>query len=183
MTRPELVAVLEKIFIQLDPHLRSRLCLVGTSSALLQGIELPVNDIDLLAKNRETVNDFIAALSEYSVLSAPSLLDGGVQYFASITVSGIRVEVSTVEIPTKSTFKEVTGRGPWLHQNRQTIGETSIQAVALELRIATELLRNRVDRLMPLVRHFAQTSETALLLEVLRAEGLESVFEELKGRA
>lgn len=179
MTKSELVSVLRKVFARLDPHLTSSLCLVGTSSALLQGISLSVSDIDLLAKNRTAVDDFATAMEGFPVLAAPRLLEECGQYFASFEVDGIHVEVSTVEFVSESDFKEVTGQGPWIHQFSLDLGEAAVPVVALELRLATELIRNRADRYLPLIQHFRQAGETSLLIEALKTEGLDSRYREL----
>ena len=182
MTKSKLVSVLREVFVRLDPHLTSSLCLVGTSSAILQGVPLPAHDIDLLAKNRTAVDNFATAMAGFPVLASPRLLEGCGQYFASFHVDGIHVEVSTVEFVTESDFKEVTGQGPWMHQCSFDLGEAAVPVVALELRLATELIRNRADRYLPLIQHFKQTGETPLLIDVLKTEGLDSRYRELDGQ-
>lgn len=181
MTKSELVTVLQEVCSKIDTQLASDLCLVGTASALLQGVLLPARDVDLLAKNRAAVDAFADAMKGFPVLTAPLLLEGCGQYFASFEVDGCVVEASTVEFSTESDFKEVTGQGPWIHHSLHCFGETALPVVALELRLATELLRNREDRYLPLVRHFQRAGETPLLVDVLKAEGLEAKYQELLG--
>ncbi|SEG76859.1 hypothetical protein SAMN05444920_104424 [Nonomuraea solani] len=56
---------------------------VGTSAALLQGVHLPVGDIDLLVTRREDVDTFAAALSPFPCLYAASWLPEASQYFTN----------------------------------------------------------------------------------------------------
>lgn len=45
--------------------------LVGTAAALLQGVELPTGDVDILVKRREDVDAFAASLVGFPVPVAP----------------------------------------------------------------------------------------------------------------
>src|SRR4051794_23255741 len=69
----------------------------GTSAALLQGVQLPVGDIDLLGARREDVDEFGAVLASFPCLHAASWIPESSQYFASYEVHGVKVEMSTVE--------------------------------------------------------------------------------------
>lgn len=54
--------------------------LVGTSAALLQGVNLPVGDVDFLVKTRSGVDAFSQALSSFDCLEAPEYLSHDRQY-------------------------------------------------------------------------------------------------------
>ncbi|MGP3931337.1 hypothetical protein [Nonomuraea sp. KM88] len=136
----------------------------GTSAALLQGVRLPVGDVDLLAARREDVDTFAAALSPFPCLYAPSWLPESLQYFTRYEVNGVHVEISTVERETDSDGMECVGRGPWQHYVMIACGAYRVPVVRLELRLATELLRDRPDRYEPLLDHLAAHSFDAELL-------------------
>ncbi|HEX4815420.1 MAG TPA: hypothetical protein VFV66_21970 [Nonomuraea sp.] len=128
-----------------------RVC--GTSAALLQGVPLPAGDIDVLLATREDVDTFAAALSSFPCLHAASWLPESWQYFTRFEVKGIELELSTVERPVDSDAMECTGAGPWRHYVLIPCGAHQVPAVRLELRLATELLRDRPDRYRPLLDH------------------------------
>ena len=123
--------------------------IVGTSAALLHGVQLPAGDVDVLLKNREGVDAFSAALSPLKCLSPPSYLEWG-QYFAAFEINGVKVEFSTVEMPNESDTCECTGPGPWIHCSRVTCNTRRVPVVNLELRLLTELARGRADRYVPI---------------------------------
>ncbi|TMR17520.1 hypothetical protein ETD86_23120 [Nonomuraea turkmeniaca] len=60
----------------------------GTSAALLQGVHLPVGDIDLLVAGREDVDTFAAALEAYPCLYPASWIQEAMQYFARYEING-----------------------------------------------------------------------------------------------
>ncbi|WP_327087886.1 hypothetical protein OIE66_37075 [Nonomuraea sp. NBC_01738] len=128
----------------------------GTGAALLQGVDLPVGDIDLLMSRREEVDAVAAALSSFPCLYAPAWLPESQQYFARFEVKGVDVEISTVERETSSDCMECIGRGPWEHFVLVPCGRFRVPAIRLELRLATELLRDRPDRYEPLLAHMAR---------------------------
>ncbi|MEV0827231.1 hypothetical protein [Nonomuraea rubra] len=145
----------------------------GTSAALLQGVELPVGDVDLLAARREDVHLVAAALSAFPCLNAASWLPGSAQYFARYDVNGVQVEISTVERETDSDGMECVGSGPWRHYVLIACGPHRVPVVRLELRLATELLRDRPDRYEPLLDHLAARGfDEALLDRAMTANGL-----------
>lgn len=127
-------------------------CLVGTGAALLQGVELPAADIDILVKERKDIDMISKALSSFKCLTPPKWLPESFQYYASYEVNGIEVEFSTVEVESSADTIETFGRGPWEHYNSITCGTYTIPAVVLELRLLTELYRDRPDRYEPLLR-------------------------------
>ncbi|WP_049567474.1 hypothetical protein [Nonomuraea sp. SBT364] len=136
----------------------------GTGAALLQGVQLPVGDLDLLLARREDVDTVAAALSPFPCLYATSWLPESAQYFARYEVNGVHVEISTVEQETDSDGMECVGRGPWQHYVMITCGSYRVPVVRLELRLATELLRDRPDRYEPLLDHLATYGFDAALL-------------------
>jgi hypothetical protein len=60
---------------------------------------------------------------------------------------------------------ECIGRGPWQHHVLITCGRHRVPVVRLELRLATELLRDRPDRYEPLLDHMAVRGFDADLLD------------------
>jgi hypothetical protein len=133
----------------------------GTSAALLQGVRLPVGDVDLLVARRKDVDAFAAALSSFPRLYAASWIPESSQYFARYDVHGVHVEISTVEQETDSDGMECVGRGPWQHYVLIACGPHRVPVVRLELRLATELLRDRPDRYEPLLARSAPRSRQA----------------------
>ncbi|WP_327108674.1 hypothetical protein [Nonomuraea glycinis] len=145
----------------------------GTSAALLQGVQLPVGDVDLLMARREDVDTVAAALSSFPCLYATSWLPQSSQYFARYEVNQVHLEISTVEQETDSDGMECIGRGPWEHYVLITCGSHRVPVVRLELRLATELLRDRPDRYDPLLDHLAaQGFDPDLLDRAMTARGL-----------
>ncbi len=127
--------------------------LVGTGAALLHGVPLPAADIDILVKERHSVDAFGSALSAFRCVDAPAWLPQAKQYYGSWEVHGVGIEISTVEIASDGDTAECIGRGPWEHFVPLACGHYSIPTVALELRLITELSRNRPDRYEPLVQY------------------------------
>ncbi|SDJ43978.1 hypothetical protein [Nonomuraea jiangxiensis] len=128
-----------------------RVC--GTSAALLQGVPLPAGDIDILLADREDVDVFAAALSSFPCLYPASWIPESSQYFTRFAVNGVEVEFSTVETQVDSDGVECAGSGPWRHYVLITCGSHRVPVVRLELRLVTELLRDRADRYGPLLDH------------------------------
>jgi hypothetical protein len=124
--------------------------IVGTAAALMQGVQLPAEDIDVLLRKRAGVDSFSAALSSWRCLSSPTYLESSKQYFASYDIDGVEVEFSTVEGDNESDTGECTGLGPWIHYSLVTCGSVQVPAVGLELRLLTELARGRADRYVPI---------------------------------
>ncbi|QFY05483.1 hypothetical protein GBF35_01240 [Nonomuraea phyllanthi] len=133
------------------PATAYRVC--GTSAALLQGVPLPAGDIDILLSGRKDVDTFAAALSPYPCLYTASWLPASSQYFARFEVNGVDVELSTVERQADTDAMECVGSGPWQHHVLIACGSHQVPVVRLELRLATELLRDRADRYDPLLDH------------------------------
>ncbi|MEU6713785.1 hypothetical protein ABZ897_20110 [Nonomuraea sp. NPDC046802] len=132
-----------------DTDMAYRVC--GTSAALLQGVRLPVGDIDILLASREDVDTFAAALSSFPCLYTASWIPESSQYFTRFQVKGVQVELSTVERQADSDAMECLGSGPWQHHVLITCGSHHVPVVRLELRLVSELLRDRADRYDPLL--------------------------------
>ena len=127
--------------------------LVGTGAALLQDVPLPTGDIDILVRERESVDAFGSALASFKCRFSPAWMPEARQYYADYEVNGVGVGISTVEAETESDGLECVGRGPWEHYALVSCGPYTIPAVALELRLVSELLRDRPDRYTPLIQH------------------------------
>ncbi len=68
---------------------------------------------------------------------------------------------------------ECIGRGPWEHYVLVPCGPHRVPVVRLELRLATELPRDRPDRHEPLIDHLARRGFDPDLLErAMTARGL-----------
>jgi hypothetical protein len=85
-------------------------------------------------------------------LEAPVWLAEARQYFARYEVNGVKVEISTVEVASDADTIETFGRGPWEHFSLLPCGHYTVPTVGLELRLITELVRNRPDRYQPLIQ-------------------------------
>ena len=68
-------------------------------------------------------------------------------------MNGVEVGISTVEVARDTDTRETLGRGPWERFTYLPCGRHSVPTVALELRLITELVRDRPDRVHPLIRH------------------------------
>ncbi len=148
-------------------------CLVGTSAALLHGVELPAADVDILVKERTDVDTISRALSPFRCLSVPAWLPDSRQYYASWEINGVEVEFSTVEVESDSDTIETFGRGPWVHSVLLPCGPYAVPTAALELRLITELARNRPERYQPIIRYMQQNGcDIDLLQRGMDAAGL-----------
>ncbi len=148
LVRDVLIAVLDQA-LPACAHVEYRL--VGTGAALLQGAALPAADVDLLFKQRADLKAFGAALVDYTCLSAPAWLAETAQYYANYDVLGVEVGLSTVEHDTALDCLETMGSGAWEHFSWLPCGPYRVPTVALELRLITELYRQRRDRYLPLL--------------------------------
>ena len=113
-------------------------------------------DVDILVKERESVDAFALALAPFTCLVAPAWIPHGRQYYAEYEVDGVRVGISTVEWETDADGIECLGRGPWEHYVCASCGPYAVPAVALELRLVSELSRDRPDRYIPLIQHLRE---------------------------
>lgn len=127
--------------------------LVGTGAAVLHGVSLPAADIDILVRVRSGVEAIGAALSRFRCLAAPAWMAGSRQYYANYEVCGVEVGISTVEVDSDTDTRETFGRGPWERFALLPCGRHTVPTIALELRLITELFRNRPERYLPLMEH------------------------------
>ena len=125
--------------------------LVGTAAALLHGVKLPAADVDLLARDRRGVETIAAALEGFPCTQPPQHLEAAMQYFAEFRVDGVAVQISTVEVEEETDTLECVGGGPWVHFSELRCRGQRVPAVALELRLLSELRRGRDDRVAPLL--------------------------------
>ena len=143
--------------------------MVGTASSWLRGIVLPVGDIDVLARTRLTVDGLAEELNRRGVLCRmpPSLLDepGFTQYYTSFEIHDVKVEVSTVEAGTDGPLSECAGPAPWSHFDGVLFDDSRLFAVASELRLLSEVSRNRPERWEPIGRHLEDNGYDAELLD------------------
>lgn len=133
-------------------------CLVGTAATLLYGITIPAGDIDLLLRDRQDVELFAQALSAIptaTCLQPPIWFPGSRQYFARYEIKGAIVEFSTVEfdVEISNDWQECVGRGPWESPVLIHCGVYQIPTIAIELRLLTELSRQRPDRYNPILEY------------------------------
>ena len=122
---------------------------VGTASAVLRGICMPAGDLDILLKVRRGVDVFSGAVSDLPWTTChmpPVWLPDSRQYFSRYLVNGVVVEFSTVETQTDSDAMECFGRGPWEHFDLVACGSHQVPTVALELRLISEVSRQRPER-------------------------------------
>ncbi|HHX42636.1 MAG TPA: hypothetical protein GX714_01425 [Chloroflexi bacterium] len=161
--------------------------LVGTAAAVLHGVDLPTADIDILVKTPDAVDAFGAALAPCPCLSAPAWLPAARQYYGSYDVHGVTVEFSTVNIASDEDTRETFGRGPWERYVALPCGPYTVPTVALELRLITELLRDRADRYAPILRALsARGCDRGFMRRAMAAVGLppevrQRVLDELQG--
>lgn len=153
--------------------------LVGTGAALLQDVPLPTGDVDILVKERESVDVFATTLTSFKCLSSPGWMPEAKQYYAQYDVNGVAVGTSTVEIETESDGLECVGQGPWKHYVLVSCGPYTIPAVSLELRLVSELTRNRPDRYTPLIQHMQINGcDTELVRRGMEAPRLSQTLQE-----
>jgi hypothetical protein len=153
--------------------------LVGTGAALLHGVQLPAGDIDILVKERRDVDAFGSALSPFKCLFPPTWLPEARQYYAKYEVNGVEVGISTVEVETHWDARETVGSGPWEHFSRIPCGQYAVPAVAIELRLATELFRKRSDRYTPIIQHMQVNGcDIDLVRRGMEAAGLPQTLRE-----
>ncbi len=147
--------------------------LVGTGAALLHGVQLPAADIDILARDRSSVDAFGAALSPFGCRKAPGWLPEGRQYYGCYEVKEVELQISTVEVASEADTIETFGRGPWGHFTFLACGHHAVPTVALELRLLTELRRNRPDRYRQLNTYLqSHGCDTSFITRGMEAAGL-----------
>lgn len=173
----ELHKVLSLVLDHVDPDASGfEYRLVGTAAALAQGVQLPTGDVDILVARRGDVDTFAAALSRFPCLEPPTWLPNARQYFTHFEIDEIDVGSSTVEIPADTGTFECIGRGPWEHYVHIRFGEHLVPVVRLELRLVSELVRNRPDRYVPLIEHMRlHGADLPLVAKAMRDRGVDPV--------
>jgi hypothetical protein len=142
-----------------EPHfVRSTTCNAGTNSLPRRrpgpaGAALPTVLVLAGQPVAGRTDRFAAALAGFPCLEPPEWLPQAHQYFTHFEIDGIDVGASTVEVPTNAKAIECIGSGPWQHCVSITTAQHTVPAVALELRLVSELIRNRPDRYTPLIEH------------------------------
>ena len=145
-----LITVLDHT-LPIHPDIQYRL--VGTGAALLHGVDLPAGDVDLLVKERSDVDAFADALASFECLEPLAWLPDDDQYYANYMVNGVEVGISTVEVETDLDTIETFGSGPWeRHYVFLPCGPYRVPTVKLELRLITELYRDRPERYNPIIQ-------------------------------
>src|SRR5262249_22976621 len=93
------------------------------------------------------------------------------QHFAEFDVDGVRLELSTVEPDPGSALAigECVGELPWSHVDSVEIDGVRIRLVASELRLLTEVARDRIDRAAAIFRYLEATGYDGELLATARA--------------
>ena len=138
-------------------RLSERVRVVGTASSALRGIDLPVADVDILARDRNAVDELAAASG-----SRPATLvetPFGHQYLADHQLAGVPVQFSTVESRNtgRERVAECVGETPWRYFSVVEVAGRSVPVVASELRLASDLMRGREDRWRPIAAHLLIT--------------------------
>ncbi|MBN2005362.1 MAG: MerR family transcriptional regulator [Anaerolineae bacterium] len=150
--------------------------LVGTAAALFQDVFLPVRDVNLLAQSRAQVDAFAVALEGFPCLAPPAWDEETGAYATCFLIRGFEIAVAAVEdAATGDTTDglETRGRGPWLHCVPVACGAHTVHAVALELRLATEVARGRDTRVAPILRALRlRGCDLPLLRRALEARGV-----------
>jgi hypothetical protein len=144
----------------------------GTAASLLHGVDLPVGDVDFLVGERHHVDLLASALQGFPILVPPHWLaySNGGQYWARFDVEGVQVEFSTVEFATDSDALECIGSGPWVHYLTLPCRSVELPVVALELRLVSEVFRDRAERYRPIVEHLrSKPCDLALIRRGLTA--------------
>lgn len=126
---------------------------MGTGAARLQGVDLPVGDIDLLLDRRSDVDAVAAALAPLPCPAPPRWIEVTRQYFACYELDGVGFSFSTLEQSCDDDGWKCKGPAPWRHSVTVDCGGHRIGCVRLELRLTTEFLRNRPDRYRPILTH------------------------------
>jgi hypothetical protein len=161
LDRDEVVAAVRDI-LPLVEALADDVRIVGTASSRLRGIDLPVADVDILARQRAAVD----ALTAGAIAAGgrcrfgPAWLenpDFG-QYFTEIDVAGVRVELCTVEAVPGGTlpFGECAGSAPWDHFDVVVVDGHRVPLVASELRLLSEVARFRPDHWRAIGAHLSR---------------------------
>ncbi len=179
--------VVAEVLNRITPLVEVRtLRLVGTAAALLQGVFLPTLDVNFLAKSRACVDTFHRVMDDFPCLRPPAWDAELHMYEAVHIVRGIEVGMAMMARETPEDALEVHGEGPWEHATPIAVGAHTLLAVKLELRLATELARDRAACTRPLLKHLRKHGcDIALLQRAMAARDIpdetwQSVLAELR---
>lgn len=147
--------------------------LVGTASSVVRGVAIEAADIDVLFRERSTLDRWFECLGDTAAVDTePTWLRESAQYFARVRVGPAIVELSTVEIDADGDTMECFGSGPWQHFDTVAVDGHEVFLVANELRLITEIARQRPPRYQPLLEHIAANGcDIDLVTRGLRAVG------------
>jgi len=137
---------------------------LGTGAAALHGVELPAGDIDILVEDRKAVDVSGDALACFKCPYPPTFLEDMRQYYVEFEINGVDVGISTVEIETDLDWIETYGPGPWVHYVLLPCGSYMVPTVKLELRLITEVYRDRQERCNPLIGYMKTRGYDTTLL-------------------
>lgn len=148
-----LLDVLKKVLDASEALLSpDRYRLLGTTASILHGAKTPSKGVDFLMRDRESVDAFHLALAQFKIDSPPTYLPEDKQYWASYFVDGVHIGVTTTEWESHGDHIEPSGDGPWTYYTSIPWGQHNVPTVNLELRLVSELFRNRADRYEPLIQ-------------------------------
>jgi hypothetical protein len=99
--------------------------LLGTAAALLHGVRLPANDIDLIVRHRADVDAFGAVLAPFQCLVAPNWLRMRSSTMETTTSRELKLASATVEVDSDRDTIETYGPGPWQHYTNLSCGPYS----------------------------------------------------------
>jgi hypothetical protein len=177
--RTELRRVLSLVLDLLNPDASGlEYRLVGTGAALAQGVQLPTGDIDILVTRRDEVDTFAAALSGFPCLEPPASLP------RPGSTSPTSTSMGSTWAPAPSRCRRTPRRlsasgGPWQHYLRVDLGKHTVPAVALELRLVSELIRNRPDRYIPLIEYMrSHGADLQLVQKSMNDRGVDPMLQQ-----
>ena len=174
VSRDEVLQALDRLL----PHLEDaadEVRLVGAASSLLRGIELPVGDVDILARQRSTVDELAAIAAELGgqTLTASTWEESPWfgQYYGEFVLAGVRVGFSTVEVTPVHPIPvgECIRHWPWEHFDIVEVSSCRIPLVASELRLQSEVVRSRSVRWRPIGAHLPRVGWNEPLLATAEA--------------
>lgn len=134
-------------------RLSDRVRVVGTASSGLRGIELPIGDVDILARDPDAVDELAAASGSPPATWVETPF--GRQYLADHRVAGVPLQLSMVESDGRGRKRlaECVGEAPWRYFSFVDVAGRPVPVVASELRLASDLMRGRAERWRPIATH------------------------------
>jgi DNA-binding transcriptional MerR regulator len=146
--------ILMDIFDCISPVIpEDQYLLCGTAAGLFQGVFQPVRDINLLTKAHKQVNGFAQAMHNFPQVLKPTYFESKKLYCTTHLIRGVEVSMAALDDYRDDAEKGDTFLNPWDHFSELQIGSYTIRAEALELRLATEIARERPRHYQPLIKH------------------------------